>query len=263
MFMTIGLVTLGLLSFSLALFWYRRLLLAKSFIEPISERLGEPDTSGKKQYTNCDSHKWAIKNIVFGSQLQFSERFRSFMMDRTMTGTLLLGVLLSMSPVIIIYLLFLSFNVIGTSLVLIFIAVYIMKGTGTVEISNLLLKWQTQQDLNTFNIGDLAYARVSQRSIKKWMLNLTLIGIVTIVAAPWGDEIPIALAYIITLFLGFAYTNIFIPTSVVSMPLALTLFIIIGPLLIVLAGLAIISVKRRVFKDESIDIMEGMERYEI
>ncbi|TFG98035.1 hypothetical protein E4H12_07140 [Candidatus Thorarchaeota archaeon] len=261
--MTIGLVILGLLSFSLALFWFRRLVVANSFIEPISKRFGEPDTSGKKQYTNCDSHKWAIKNIVFGSHLQSSERFRSFMMDRTMTGTLLLGILLAMIPVIIVYLLFLSFNVIGTSLVLIFIAVYIMKGPGTVEISNLLLKWQTQQDLNTFNIGDLAYARVSQKSIKKWIQNLIIIGIVTIAAAPWGEEIPIALAYMITVFLGFVYTNMFIPISVVSMPLAFTLFIIIGPLLIILAGVALVSVKKKVFIDGSNDIIGDMERYEI
>ncbi|TFG28411.1 hypothetical protein EU528_11240 [Candidatus Thorarchaeota archaeon] len=261
--MTIGMLILGLLSFSLAFFWRRRLVIADSFIGPIIERFGEPDISGKKQYTNCSSHRWAIKNIVFGSHLQSTERFRSFMMDRTMTGTLILGILLSMIPVIIVYLLFLSFNVIGTSLVLIFIAIYIMRGPGSLENSNLLLEWQTTQDLNTFNIGDLAYSRVSQKAIRKWILTLTVIGIVTIAAAPWGEEIPITLAYIVTLFLGFAYVNIFLPISVFSMPLALILFFIIGPLVILISGLAIASMKKKVSKDESIDIIEEMERYEI
>jgi len=246
---TIGLVILGLLSFSLAFSWHSRLVAAKSFIEPISERLGEPDTSGKKQYTNCDSHKWAIKNVVFGSHSRFSERFRNFMMNRTMTATLILGIVLSMIPVIIVYLLFLSFNVVGASLVLIFIAIYIMKGPGAVEYSYSLIEWQKQQDLNSFNIGDLAYARVSQKTIKKWIQNLIIIGLVSNVVAPWGEEIPIALAYITSIFIGYTYENIFVPISGISMPFALTLFFMIGPLLIMLAGYAIILLKKKILKD--------------
>ncbi|MGY5881210.1 MAG: hypothetical protein RTV31_13220 [Candidatus Thorarchaeota archaeon] len=248
--MTIGLVILSVLSFSLALLWFRRSVAVNCVLESLAERLGEPDTSGKKEYTSCDSYKWAIKNVVYGNYLQSNERFRNCMMNRTMTGTLILGIFLGIIPVIFVYILFQSFNLIGTSLVLIFVAIYIVRGPGTVEISNLLLKWQTQQDLNSFNIGDLAYARISQKSIRNWIQILFIIGCITIAIAPWGEEIPIALAYIITVFLGFAYSNIFIPVSAVSLPLALIIFFIIGPLLLILAGLAVRSVKKKIIKDE-------------
>lgn len=166
-----------------------------------------------------------------------------------MTATLILGIVLSMIPVIIVYLLFLSFNVVGASLVLIFIAIYIMKGPGAVEYSYSLIEWQKQQDLNSFNIGDLAYARVSQKTIKKWIQNLIIIGLVSNVVAPWGEEIPIALAYITSIFIGYTYENIFVPISGISMPFALTLFFMIGPLLIMLAGYAIILLKKKILKD--------------
>ena len=194
--MTIGLTILGTLSLILAYIWYKRLQAVDCLIEPLSERFGEPDTSGKKQYTNCDSHRWVMKNVVYGSYLEKSEGFRNFMMNRTLTGTLVLSVFLGLIPVIIVYILFQSYNLIGTSLILIILAVFVIRGPGQLEVSNLLLKWQVEQDISTFNIGDLAYARVSERSIKDWVRNLILIGIISIIVAPWGEEIPVALAYV-------------------------------------------------------------------
>ena len=105
--MVVGLILLSILSFVLAFVWYRKLGEVSSFIDPLSERLGEPDMSGKKQYTNCNSHRWVMKNVVFGSYLEKSEGFRNFMMNRTMTGTLVLSIFLGLIPVIIVYILFL------------------------------------------------------------------------------------------------------------------------------------------------------------
>ncbi|TFH10697.1 MAG: hypothetical protein E4H14_02005 [Candidatus Thorarchaeota archaeon] len=250
MFMTIGLLLLGMISFFLAFIWYRKLTVIDSFIEPLSERLGEPDTSGKKQYTNCDSHRWVMKNVVYGSYLEKSEGFRNFMMNRTMTGTLILSIFLGLIPVIIVYILFQSYQMIGTSLVLIILSVFVIRGPGQLEVSNLLLNWQVEQKVDSLKIGDLAYARISQKSIKNWIRNLILIGILTFIAAPWGEEIPIGLAYVFTVFLGFAYSNIFQPLAVISMPLALMVFFIIGPLILILAGLSLRSMRKKIIKDE-------------
>jgi len=73
---------------------------------------------------------------------------------------------------------------------------------------------------------------------------------VTFIAAPWGEEIPLGFAFIFTVFLGFVYANIFQPVAMISMPLALMVFFIIGPLILVLAGLSIRSARNKIVKDE-------------
>ena len=254
MFMTIGLVLLGVISFLLAVIWYKRLDTVSCFIQPLSERFGEPDTAGKKQYTNCKSHNWVMKNVVYGSYLEKSEGFRNFMMNRTLTGTLILSAFLGLIPVMIVYILFQSFNLIGTSLVLIFIAVFVIRGPGQLEVSNLLLKWQVDQDVESFKIGDLAYARVSEKSISNWIRNLILIGIISIIAAPWGEQIPVGMAYIFTVFLGFVYATIFQPVALVSMPLALMIFFIIGPFILIVIGLSIRTMRNKIVKDEGMKL---------
>ena len=254
MFMTIGLILLGITSFVLAYIWFRRLGAVNSFITPLSDSLGEPDTSGKKQYTNCKSHQWVMKNVVYGSYLEKQEGFRNFMMNRTMTGTMVLSIFLGLIPVILVYILFQSYQLIGTSLVLILLAVFVIRGPGQLEVSNQLLEWQAEQDISTFKIGDLAYARVSEKSIRDWIRNLIIIGIITFIAAPWGEEIPLGIAYVFTLFLGYVYANIFKPLAVISMPLALMVFFIIGPLVLILAGLSIRSMRNKIVKDEGVQL---------
>lgn len=250
MFMTIGFVLLGILSFFLALRWYRRLQSVNCFIQPLSERFGKPDTSGKKQYTNCKSHSWVMKNVVYGSYLEKSEGFRNFMMNRTVVGTLILSVVLGIIPVIIVYILFQSYNLIGTSLVLIVLSFFVIRGPGQLEVSSLLLKWQTEQDIESFKVGDLAYAKVSEKSIRGWVRNLILIGVISLIAAPWGEQIPIGMAYIFTVFLGFVYVNIFQPVAMISMPLALMIFFIIGPAVLIAIGLTVRSIRNKIVKDE-------------
>ena len=248
--MTIGLVILGVLSFFIAYYWYRRLQEVNSFIQPLSEQLGEPDISGKKQYSNCLSHHWVMKTVVYGSYLEKSEGIRNFMMNRTLAGTLILSTFLGLIPVIIVYILFQSYNLIGVSLVIIVIAVYVIRGPGQLEVSNKLLKWQVEQEIESFRIGDLAYARVSERTIRNWVRNLILIGIISLIAAPLGEQIPVGMAYIFTVFLGFVYTNIFQPVALVSMPLALVIFFIIGPIISMVIGLTIRSMRNKIVKDE-------------
>jgi hypothetical protein len=232
MFMIVGFLVLGLLSLSLAILWNRKVRQLARFMYPLHERLGKPDTSGKKQYTDCESHRWIMKNVVYGDYLKSAEGFRSFMMNRTVTGTLILGIILGLIPVVIVYLLFQSYQLIGTSLILVILAIFILRGPGELEVSNQLVQWQEEQDCDTLTIGDLAYASISQKTIESWIRKLLIIGFISIGLAPWGESILPTLAYVFALFLGFAYVNIFIPVSIFSMPLALVIFFLIGPLIL-------------------------------
>jgi len=245
MFMIIGLLLLGILSLSLAAFWYRKVIQLDQFIAPLINRLGEPDTSGRKHYTDCNSHKWIMKNVVYGDYLKSAEGFRNFMMNRTMTGTLVLGVFLGLIPVIAVYLLFQSYQLIGTSLVLVILSVYVLRGPGELEISNQLFQWQIEQECDTLSVGDLAFAKVSKTTIESWIRKLLIIGLICIGLVPVGELIFPTLAYVFAFFLGFFYQNLFVPISLFSMPLALMVFFAIFPLIITLGIIGFRSVYRR------------------
>lgn len=249
MFMIAGLLVLGIISLGLALHWYRKVVQMDCFIEPIAERLGEPDITGKKKYTNCGSHQWLMKNVVRGDYLKSAEGFRDFMMNRTMTGTLVLSILLGIIPVVIVYLLFQSYQLIGTSLILVVLSVFIIRGPGELEVSEQLVKWQTEQEDSLLDLGDLAYARISQNTMKSWTIKLVTIGIVCIVLSPWGEALLPALAFVFTLFLGFVYESIFLPLSMYSMPLALMVFFTVVPFSLTMLIIGVRLAQRKMQKD--------------
>jgi len=234
-----GLLLLGFMSFMLAILWQQRIRRLKIFTEELLSTLGEPDISGKKQYTNCKSHQWVIKNVVMGGYSKTGETFRSIMTNRTLTGTLVLGIFLGVIPVIIVLILFKIFNIAGISLILIFFALYILRGPGNVEVSNNLMKWLFEQDKSSLLIGDLAYLRISQKTLQDWRTKLFFLGILCFIIAPWGEQIPISLIWFLTQFLGWAYVTIYLPLSGVSMPLALVFYVGIGPLIFGITGIAI------------------------
>jgi hypothetical protein len=249
MFMIAGLLLLGVLSLGLVLYWYKKVIQLNSFISPLLNRLGKPDISGNRHYTDCDSHKWVMKNVVYGDYLKSAEGFRNFMMNRTMTGTLILGIILGLIPVIAVYLLFQSYQLIGTSLILVILSVYIVRGPGELEISDQLFQWQTEQDCDKFTLGDLAYSEISKKTIMNWIRKLLAIGTICIILAPWGESIFPALAYAFALFVGVAYANIYVPISIYSMPLALMLFFVAGPLVLSIGIIGIRSMYRKTKKD--------------
>ena len=87
-------------------------------------------------------------------------------------------------------------------------------------------------------------------SIQNWVRVLIVIGVVALASAPWGEQIPIAIAYVFTMFLAFAYTYLFLPVSAVSTPLALALFFVVGPLTLILIGLFFRLMKKQMVKEE-------------
>lgn len=249
MFMIIGLLLLGILSLSLAAYWYRKVIQLGRFITPLVNRLGEPDTTGRKLYTDCSSHKWVMKNVVYGDYLKSAEGFRNFMMNRTMTGTLVLGIFLGLLPVIAVYLLFQSYQLIGTSLVLVILSVFVLRGPGELEISDQLFHWQMEQECDTLAIGDLAFAKVSKITIERWIRKLLIIGMICIGLAPVGELIFPTLAYVFAIVLGYFYQILFVPISFYSMPLALMVFFAMFPLIITLGIIGIRLVYRKSKKE--------------
>jgi len=254
LYMMEGMLLLGFMSFILALIWHKRIRRSISFTEQLQSAFREPDISGKKQYTNCQSHQWVMKNVVIGNYSKSGESFRDLMMNRTLFGTIVLGMFLGVIPVIIVFILFKSYNIAGTSLILIFIALYILRGPGNVEVSNNLLKWLFEQDKSSLLIGDLAFARVSQRTLQGWRTKLLFIGVLSCMIAPWGEQLPVFLIWFVTQFLGWAYASIFLPLSVVSMPLAFLSYVAIGPVIFGIAGIVIRFIVNKYRSDDDVGL---------
>lgn len=256
--MLVGLIFLGALSFTLAYIWHSRIKEVNLFIEDMKLEHGNPDISGKTQYTDCKSHRWVIRNVVVGDYSKAGEGFRNFMMNRTLIGTLVLSTFLGLIPVIIVYFLFQSFNLIGVSLVLIFIAVYIVRSPGNVEISNRLVRYLTKDEETEITLGDIAYATISQRTMESWRTKLVLLGMGSVILAPWGEQIPVAVIWVFTQFIGWLYLSIFVTLSPISMPLALVLYIAAAPAIfsVIYLTVRLITGRYRTHNPEGLNIID-------
>lgn len=236
------------------MFWHKKISVTNNFIESFKGEFGEPDISGKKQYTNCKSHRWVMRNVVIGDYSKTGEGFRNFMMNRTLMGTLILSSFLGFIPVILVYFFFQSFNLIGLSLFLIFLAVYVTRGPGNVEISNRLVRFLIEDEKSDLSIGDIAYASISQRTMENWRTKLVILGVGSIAISPWGEQVPVALIWIFTQFIGWVYLNIFVPISPYSIPLALILYIGTVPVVFTIIFLTLRIVKKRFKTDEGVEL---------
>ncbi|MFX0107941.1 MAG: hypothetical protein ACFE7R_06645, partial [Candidatus Hodarchaeota archaeon] len=191
MYMTIALVLLGILAFTLAAFWRIRQSSFRQHFANLQGKLGisDADISGDVKYTYCVSHQWVLKNVVFGSYSKSGEALRDLMMNNTLGGTILIGLLLGVTPMVIALVFFNSMLLAGSSVIVIIIAVFLIRSPGGVATSYDFLKWQQEQDIEALKVGDFAYAKISQRTIQRWTLRLILIGIISLAIAPWGDQL--------------------------------------------------------------------------
>ncbi|RLI55724.1 MAG: hypothetical protein DRP09_08750 [Candidatus Thorarchaeota archaeon] len=239
MFMVMGMLLFGVLSLGLALYWHRRLAIVQRFTEELSRRVpGEVDLSGKQKYTSCDAYRWVMRNVVYGDYLKSGESLRNLMMNRTLAGTMMLSMVLGIIPVILVFILFKSFNLIGPSIVLIFFAVYEIRGPGSLDVSNKLLDWLMDQEQESLTIGDLAYARVSENALRSWRRTLVIVGVAALALAPVGEAIPVAFIYAVTIFIGGTYNFVYVPVASYSLALAFVLFVLAGPAILVVAIMA-------------------------
>ncbi|MFQ5833349.1 MAG: hypothetical protein ACE5H4_11640 [Candidatus Thorarchaeota archaeon] len=247
MYMIIALILLGVLSFATALYWRRKLDGFESLFSFFTTRFNpdEVDISGQQKYTRCLSHRWVMKNMIHGDYTNSETTLGDFVGQNTFAGTMIVGLVLGSLPVLAVYLLFQSFVLVGAALVAVFAAVFIVRSPEDVGASYNLLKYLTEQDQTELMKGDLAYARISSNQIKVWIRNLIIIGVASIIVAPWGELIPDAMAMAIAGFFNLFLVGVFIPLADFSFALALLLFIFGVPLVPIIAYAVVRSLRRR------------------
>ncbi|MHA1938960.1 MAG: hypothetical protein ACW97O_12185 [Candidatus Thorarchaeota archaeon] len=230
--MTYALILFGVLSLLLVYYWQKRIGTLDSLFTWFQNRYGNDsiDLSGQTQYTRCISHDWAMQNVVRKRHSKRGEALQAVLMDNTLAGTMIGGLILGASSLIIVLLLFQSFVLAGETVFVIVAAVYLLWGSGSVETSYNFLTWLAEQESEFLKVGDLAYAEISRRAIVTWQRTLAVIGTVSILFAPWGNLVMDGLAIgIATFYQGFL-NYIFLPVAAFSFVLALLLLIGFLPL---------------------------------
>jgi len=246
MYMIIAMVLLGCLSVATAYFWQKRLGGFANLFTYLGGRFNpeDVDISGRQKYTRCVSHKWVMKNLIHGDYTKSEGTLGDFVSEKTVGGTIVVGLLLGSVPVIGVYLLFQSFVLVGAALVAVFAAVFIVRSPGDVGVSYHLLSYLSEEDQSVLGKGDLAYAIISSSRIKVWIRNLLIIGAVSFVISPWGELLPDMAALLITGFFQIFMTYIYLPLAGFSPTLALIVFVFGVPLVPILLY-AVVSKMRR------------------
>jgi hypothetical protein len=246
MYMIIAMVLLGFLSVGTAYHWRRKLRGFENLFSHLGGRFNpeDVDISGQQKYTRCVSHKWVMKNLIHGDYTQSEGTLGDFVAEKTVGGTIVVGLLLGSVPVIGVYLLFQSFVLVGAALVAVFAAVFIIRSPGDVGVSYHLLSYLSEEDQSVLGKGDLAYAIISSNRIKVWIRNLVIIAAVSFVISPWGELLPDVAALIITGFFQIFMTYIYLPIAAFSPTAALIVFVFGVPLVPILLY-AVVSRMRR------------------
>ncbi len=246
MYMIIALILLGFLSVGTAYHWKMRLSGFDDLFLHLGGRFNpeEVDISGQQKYTRCVSHEWIMKNLIHGDYTKSEGTLGDFVSDKTVSGTIVVGLLLGSVPVIGVYLMFQSFVIVGAALVAVFAAVFIVRSPGDVGASYHLLSYLSNEDQSVLDKGDLAYALISSNRIKLWIRNLLIITAVSFVISPWGELLPDMAALLITGFFQVFMTYVYLPIAGFSDTLALIVFIFGVPLLPIIMY-ALVSRARR------------------
>ncbi|MHA2069078.1 MAG: hypothetical protein ACXABY_32345, partial [Candidatus Thorarchaeota archaeon] len=164
----------------MAVIWHKRLLSRDEISIFLEARFGSEsvDISGKTHYSSCLSYRWVMKNVIQNKLGQGGEVIRTVLAEKTVEGTIALTLLGAMIPFTMAYLFFVSFALVGGSIIIFLLAILVIQAPFDVAASDGLLKWLAKQDLDDFKVGDFAYAKVSFGAISRWIRVVLAIGII-------------------------------------------------------------------------------------
>ena len=106
MYMTPSLILFGVLSLLLVYFWQKRIGPLERLFEWFHNRFGDDsvDLSGQTQYTHCISHEWAMQNLVRKKHSKRGEALQEVIMEDTLASTMIGGLIVGSSSLIIVLL---------------------------------------------------------------------------------------------------------------------------------------------------------------
>ncbi len=204
------------------------------------------DLSGETEYTNCVSHTWVNENAIRTPHGRFRRYLQEFLMDKTLFAMMGIGIVLTLSILLVIVFFMASLIAFGPAAVVFIVGALVIIGPGEAKISEMLLAKVSEQEFSQLNQEDYVYVSLAVRSIGRWLRISGLIGISFIVIAPIGEDLPAMLAW---LFVTISNTLLFDPALVANdlwFPLAFFYVISMSVLLIYIIPKVIIDALRRI-----------------
>ena len=230
--MVASLLLLGLLSIGLAYLWHRRIVGFKTLLLTIKSRFGDDtiERAHERGYANCISHQWTLEYIAQGKESKVGNSVRNFINDRTITGVFILGVLILPTAATLVILFYRSLALLGASLAVLIIAILLIRSSDNVMASYGLLSWLRTQDESELKENDVVFIAESIKTITNWRMKLLVIALLSLVAAPWGELLPQAIALATTGFFVAVFTLVYTPIAIVSHRTAVIVVIFLLPL---------------------------------
>jgi len=247
-FMLIAMVLLGALSFAMAYSWRRRVANLDGLFRTFRNKFGSDraEITDDQLYTDCLSRRWVLKNIIFAEGTGVEQALRNLLNNRTLLGMVVLLLLIGPVMVVAVLILYSSFAVLGFSLAIVMVAVFVIRPPGNVTMSYMLLRWLRNQEESELKANDMAFARVSFDSVAMWTKILVIVACTSLMMAPWAEVIPLLVAQGITGLFGAVYEIFYVPlATAVSPEFANLILVYVAPLSVVMVFISLWFTVRR------------------
>ena len=116
-----------------------------------------------------------MKNVIHGDYTNSEGTLGDYLGENTLFGTIAIGIVMGLLPVLFVFIAFQSFVLVGASMVTIVAAVFVVRSPGDVEISYDLLSYLREQKASELGIGDAAYTRISANRLKERLKKLVFV----------------------------------------------------------------------------------------
>ncbi|MFW9769804.1 MAG: hypothetical protein ACFFF9_15790 [Candidatus Thorarchaeota archaeon] len=232
LYMVASLILLSVVSFVLAYLWHQRIKGFDTLLSSIKSKFDSDsvDSSRDRGYGQCISNNWVLDNIVRRKESRVGDSIRSFINERTVIGFFIMGILIHPVTAFLVVLFYRVFAILGVSIIVLIIAIFLVIASGNVKASHGLLSWLRTKDYTELNANDVVYAEVSFKTLTYWRRNLVAIALSSLMLAPWGELIPQGIALATSGFLITIFTLVYPPVAAISHELAIIMILYLIPL---------------------------------
>jgi hypothetical protein len=198
----IGFLITGLFILLVTLYRLRKIRAHRELQHQLEQAydVSDLDLSGKTRYVSCYSHNWVMENISKKSHSKLGAILQEHLANNTLLAGIWIGLLVSISSMILTVLLVQSLRAIGTVIVIFIVGALIALGPGGPRYSENLLDSVMSNEIRDLNAQDFVYVKIANDTIMRSVLVNVILASVFIVISPWGDMLPVLLAQGIALF---------------------------------------------------------------
>lgn len=171
-----------------------------------------------------------MEYLVQVKESRVGNSIRNFINDKTVIGFFIIGSLIFPTTATLVVLFYRTFAILGTSIIVLIIAVFLIRASDNVKASYGLMTWLRRQDASEVKENDVVYVKESLDILTNWRMKLVVIALLSLVIAPWGELIPQAIAFATSGFLITIFTLAYPPMALVSHEIAIIVVLYLIPL---------------------------------